>query len=206
MSMTRAQRLAALVQANIGAIINHTVTKDGKEVVRQLKLVALDTEKTTKMKDNSQGAYVVLHDLSVEGAEPKVVKLNPQTIDKLFKNTRESGLELVDGINTPQEVAEADAEAQLAAEQEKAAHKAAQEVAKAEKDAKRKAEAAERREAKGPTKASQAAEIYASMTAAGKERKDIIAAFKTQLLMSDNGAATYYQNCKAKAAKPASAE
>lgn len=203
--MNRAQRLASLVAANIGALINHTVTDPTTQSTstKQLKLVRLDSEKTAKMKDGSQGAYVILQDLSVEGSEPKLVKMNPTTIDKLFKNNSECGLELVEGIVTPEDVATADAEAQLAAEQDKAARQAESANKKALKDAERKAASAEKKAAKGPTKMDQARTIFDTMSANGAARKDIIAAFKAQLLMSDNGAATYYQTCKNKASAKA---
>jgi murein DD-endopeptidase MepM/ murein hydrolase activator NlpD len=67
-------------------------------------------------------------------------------------------------------------------------------VAKVEKVAKVKAP-------KAPTKADAARAMFASM--AGSERKDVIAAFKSQIGLSENAAATYYQNIKAKAGKAA---
>jgi hypothetical protein len=51
---------------------------------------------------------------------------------------------------------------------------------------------------KAPTKADNARSIFESM--AGAARKDVIAAFRTQVGLSDAAAATYYQNIKAKQA------
>lgn len=46
------------------------------------------------------------------------------------------------------------------------------------------------------SKSQRALDIYTKMLADGKSRKDIITAFKSQLDMKDQGASTYYQNCK----------
>lgn len=51
---------------------------------------------------------------------------------------------------------------------------------------------------KAPTKADNARSIFESM--AGAQRKDVIAAFRTQVGLSEAAAATYYQNIKAKQA------
>ena len=50
---------------------------------------------------------------------------------------------------------------------------------------------------KAPTKADNARSIYESM--AGSPRKDVIAAFKAQIGLSDAAAATYFQNIRSKA-------
>lgn len=52
---------------------------------------------------------------------------------------------------------------------------------------------------KAPSKADNARAIFESM--AGSARKDVIAAFRSQVGLSDAAAATYYQNIKAKAGK-----
>lgn len=56
---------------------------------------------------------------------------------------------------------------------------------------------------KAPTKADNARSIFDSMP--GAARKDVIAAFRTQVGLSDAAAATYYQNIKAKQAGAAAA-
>ncbi|PPD55523.1 MAG: hypothetical protein CTY12_00675 [Methylotenera sp.] len=51
------------------------------------------------------------------------------------------------------------------------------------------------------TKMSRAVDIYTKLLAAGKARKDVITAFKTDLEMTDAGASTYFQNVKKAVAK-----
>jgi hypothetical protein len=54
------------------------------------------------------------------------------------------------------------------------------------------------------TKADKARALFTSMS--GSPRKDIVKAFQEQLSLSEAGAATYYQNIKAKAAAPAASK
>lgn len=56
---------------------------------------------------------------------------------------------------------------------------------------------------KAPTKADKARAIFTKMTGQGKERKDIVAAFESEVGLSHAAAATYYQNIKTAAAKAA---
>lgn len=51
------------------------------------------------------------------------------------------------------------------------------------------------------TKMSRAVDLYTKLLAAGKARKDVITAFKTELEMTDAGASTYFQNVKKAVAK-----
>ncbi len=50
--------------------------------------------------------------------------------------------------------------------------------------------------AKGPTKMDKARELYVAMSTDNKTRKDIIAAFISQVLLTPAGASTYFQKLK----------
>lgn len=55
------------------------------------------------------------------------------------------------------------------------------------------AKAAKSNESKTPSKRERAEKIYLAMTAKGRSRQDVIAAFMDKLEMSKYGAANYYQ-------------
>ncbi len=142
------------------------------------------SDKVGTMKNGEKAPYVVL--LNDDGAT--VVNLHPEHAKRLFKKGEDSGITMTEEVyKAAEEVVEEVAAVieQPVIEQPTASTEEGQQQAAADA-----APVAD----KPLTKKAQAITIFNANV--GKARKEVIAQFKDQLGMSDQGGATYYHNIK----------
>lgn len=195
MSTTQIASLFASLSGHSVVLTN----ADGQSTYKIAKL----SDKLGKLKDGSQGEYVIL---SREGNDEDIITIHPNQFKRLATKGEDNELKLIEATDKIPEVASvgtqlASTEPSTPAESEPAASPTTDstptEAAPAADGAKTEAAPAAPKE---PSKKERAVAIFKSMTAEGKARKDIIAAMKT-IGLTDAGAATYYQNIKSGAWK-----
>jgi hypothetical protein len=155
------------------------------ESVKVFRLYAL-SDKQGVMKDSSKEPYVIL----MEQGGAVTMSIHPQHASRLMKKGEDSGMKLLEAVcqaETAEDTSEpviVDSTPVLTASQPAVEPKAAPAVEPAVAEA----------PVKAASKKDRAVAIYKTM--AGKPRKEIVAAFMSQLGLSAPGASTYHQNCK----------
>jgi hypothetical protein len=186
MTASTVSLIASLITPLIGRAVIAT-DKDGAESQYTISKLS---DKLGTLKDGTKGEYVIL---TKDGELGVVMNLHPNTAKKLASKGKGDGFTLF--MNLTQK-AETQAEAMAEAEAEHRAELAESQgsTASTEPAATEAAAAAPGKAAKEPSKKDRTIAIFKSM--AGSPRKDIIAALKTQLGLSDACCNTYYQNVK----------
>lgn len=188
--MTQLSTIAALFAPLFGRAVE--VTDKNGDVARYT--ITKLGDKLGTLKSGEKAEYVIL---TRDGDTGVIMSLHPTHATRLAKNGEDSGIKLLDEMSAQEQ---ADAQAELAAEQNgnagapEAAPAGDAKAAKKGKKAAKKAEVPA--EAKEPSKKERTIAMFKLMTADGKVRKDIIASMKSELGLSAACANTYYQNAK----------